>query len=79
MIYVEKKEGKKNLSLLFFFFRIGFQPINVRRLIQLLHRDMRTGQVLFPLRIELNISQILESNIPQIRLWKKLLATGAQT
>jgi len=32
---------------------------------------MRTDQVLFPLEIE--------PGIPQIRPWKELLATGAQT
>jgi len=34
-------------------------------------RDMRTGQTLFSLRIELGISQVC--------LWKEFLVTGAQT
>jgi len=36
-----------------------------------MRRGMRTGQTLFPLRIE--------PGIPQVRPWKELLATGAQT
>ena len=35
-----------------------------------MRRGMRTSQELFPLRLEPDI---------QVRLWKKLFATGAQT
>jgi len=34
------------------------------------HRGMRTGQALFPLGFE--------PDIPRVRPWKELLATGAQ-
>jgi len=60
------------MILIFFFgFRIGFRPIKGGRLIRLVRRGMRTGQVLFPLGIE--------PGIPRIRPWKELLAIGAQT
>jgi len=53
------------LYLFIFVFRIGFRPINDERLIRLMRRGMRTGQALFPLRIEPGISQI--------RPWKELM------
>jgi len=54
----------------FLFFRTGFQPTKGWRLIRLMRKGMRTGQALFPLGIE--------PVIPRVRLWKELLATGAQ-
>jgi len=61
------------LQEIFFFccFRTGFRPTKGGRLIRLMHRGMRTGQALFSLGIE--------SGILRVRLWKELLATGAQT
>jgi hypothetical protein len=55
----------------FFWFHTGFRPTNGWRLIRLVRRGMRTGQVLFPLEIE--------PGIPWVRPWKELLATGAQS
>ena len=48
----------QNVILLFFCFRTGFRPTNGGRLIWLMRRGMRTGQVLFPLGIEIGIPQI---------------------
>jgi hypothetical protein len=61
----------QTLPILFFGFRTGFQPIKGERLIRLMCGSMRTGQLLFPLEIE--------PGILQVRPWKELLATEAQT
>ena len=44
--------NKDYYHIIFFCFRIGFQPTNGGRLIRLVHRGMRTGQTLFPMEIE---------------------------
>jgi hypothetical protein len=44
---LEMKQYFLMYSILFFFFRIGFRLIKSGRLIQLVHRDMHTNQVLF--------------------------------
>jgi len=59
------------ILFIFFGFRISFRSTKRERLIRLMRRGMRTGQALFSLEIE--------RDIPQIRPWKDLLATGAQT
>jgi hypothetical protein len=45
-------ENQNLIQLNFFCFRTDFRPIKGGRLIQLVRRGMRTGQVLFPLGIE---------------------------
>jgi hypothetical protein len=62
---------ESHIYFLFFLLSHRFQPTKGERLIRLARRGMRTGQALFPLRIE--------SGIPRVRTWKKLLVTGAQT
>ena len=56
--------------IFFFCFRTGFRPTKGERLIRLVRRGMRIGQALFP---------GIEPDIPQVRPWKELIATGAQT
>ncbi|KEH18498.1 transmembrane protein, putative [Medicago truncatula] len=56
-------------SLTFFSFRTGFRSTKDGRKIRLVRRGMHTSQTLFPL---------IELDIPQIRPWKELLATGAK-
>jgi len=53
------------------FIRVYLERINGGRLIRLVCRGMRIGQVLFFLGIELGILRI--------RSWKELITTGAQT
>jgi len=48
------------LSIFYFGFRTGFQPINDGRLIQLMRRGMHTGQELFLMGFD--------PSIPRIRL-----------
>jgi len=52
--------GTVQFFFFFFGFRIAFQPTKGGRLIWLMRKGMRTGQVLFPLEIE--------PGIPRVRL-----------
>jgi len=61
--------SSKNTLHFFCCFRTGFRPTKGERLIWLVHRGMRTSQMLFHLRIE--------PGIPRVRLWE-LLVTGVQ-
>jgi hypothetical protein len=60
----------KGIIFYFFAFRTGFRPTKGGRLIRLVRRGMRTGQVLFSLRIV--------AGIPLVHPWKEFIATRAQ-
>jgi len=57
-----------NFFLLGLYNNPGSATVNGGRLIRLVRRGMRTGQALFLLGIE--------PDIPRVRPWKELLATG---